>query len=169
MKNFPPEMKVHDMPALNSTTPINKIPNLEDQRLPNGMMNFTEDQQQTIKTFLKQQAWAKNRHDWFAKKNLIQLVDKTRMKDYVENRDKLGKIAPRKASSKHLNIHLIPHTHDDVGWIKTYEEYFTGMKGQAAHAHVSQIITEVVLELQRDPEMKFTYVEMKYFNMWYTR
>lgn len=43
------------------------------------------------------------------------------------------------------------------------------MKGQAAHAHVSQIITEVVLELQRDPEMKFTYVEMKYFNMWYTR
>jgi hypothetical protein len=42
------------------------------------MMNFTEDQQQTIKTFLKQKAWMHNRDDWFAKKNLIQLVDKTR-------------------------------------------------------------------------------------------
>lgn len=31
------------------------------------------------------------------------------------------------------------------------------------------IITEVILELLRDPEMRFTYVEMKYFNMWYTR
>lgn len=68
-----------------------------------------------------------------------------------------------------LTVHLIAHTHDDVGWLKTYEEYFTGIKNGNAHAKVSQILTEVVIELQRDPSCKFTFVEMKYFNMWYTR
>ena len=26
----------------------------------------------------------------------------------------------------HLYVHLIPHSHDDVGWLKTPDEYFTG-------------------------------------------
>ena len=49
----------------------------------------------------------------------------------------LGKIEPRKASSKQLTIHLVPHTHDDVGWLKTYEEYFIGAKGKNDHSMVS--------------------------------
>lgn len=89
------------------------------------------------------------------------------MKD--DNRYKMGDVIKRKNPNKHLTVHIVPHTHDDVGWLKTYEEYYTGVKGQSAHARVSQIITEVVMELLRDPEMKFTYVEMKFFNMWYTR
>lgn len=27
-----------------------------------------------------------------------------------------------------LTVHMVPHTHDDVGWLKTPDEYFSGAK-----------------------------------------
>jgi len=44
------------MPDLNATIPVRYDSiSLKDQRLPNGMMNFTSDQEETIKAFIKQQ------------------------------------------------------------------------------------------------------------------
>jgi hypothetical protein len=63
---------------------------------------------------------------------------------------------------------MVPHTHDDVGWRKTFEEYFSGsaVLGDERTA-VQYILDTVVDELERNPQRTFTYVEMKYFNMWY--
>jgi hypothetical protein len=66
-------------------------------------------------------------------------------------------------------VHVIAHTHDDVGWLKTYHEHFTGMQGDNAHANVGQLLSETIMELLKHPERRFTYVEMKFFTMWYKR
>ena len=64
-------------------------------------------------------------------------------------------------------MHLISHTHDDVGWRKTVDEYFTGSRADIDYSDVEMILTTVVDELLKDPAKKFTYVEMKFFSMWW--
>lgn len=68
-------------------------------------------------------------------------------------------------------MHVVAHTHDDVGWVKSVDDYYTGFRAKdiGTHARVEQIIATVVRELLKDPKKLFTYVEMKFFNMWYTR
>ena len=76
--------------------------------------------------------------------------------------------APKNAN-KTVTLHLIPHTHDDVGWVKTIDEYFLGFSKSGGTSNVKQILDEVLQQLEKDPKRRFTYAEMKYFNMWYTR
>ena len=68
-----------------------------------------------------------------------------------------------------LTIHLVPHTHDDVGWLKTIDGYYSGVDQDIAIANVSKILDTVISELIVDKTKVFTYVEMKFFSMWYTR
>ena len=68
---------------------------------------------------------------------------------------------------KVLNIHIVPHTHDDVGWLKTVEQYYYGLNSTIQNACVSCILDTVIHELQRNPNRKFTYVEMAFFSMWW--
>lgn len=66
-------------------------------------------------------------------------------------------------------MHLIPHTHDDVGWLKTVDMYYSGSNNRAQDAVVHLILSTTIDELIKDPRRKFTYVEMKFFSMWWER
>ncbi|KAF0702194.1 hypothetical protein AaE_016066 [Aphanomyces astaci] len=62
-------------------------------------------------------------------------------------------------STDKLNVHLIPHTHDDPGWLITVDQYFT--------QEVDYILDTVVTELQKDPKRRFMYVEQSFFQRWW--
>ncbi len=66
-----------------------------------------------------------------------------------------------------VNIHLIAHTHDDAGWLKTVDEYYSGTNNQVVKIGVVNILDSVVEELLRDPSKKFTYVEIGFFWRWW--
>ena len=61
-----------------------------------------------------------------------------------------------------INIHVIPHTHLDPGWLKTPEEYYN----QEA---VGLIFKTVLESLSNNKERTFIINEIYYFKIWYEK
>ena len=61
----------------------------------------------------------------------------------------------------------MPHSHDDVGWLKTVDEYFEGTKSEIQSTNVNVELTNVMNALLDNPARKFSEVEMKFFKMWW--
>ncbi|KAL8240385.1 hypothetical protein R6Q59_013740 [Mikania micrantha] len=66
-----------------------------------------------------------------------------------------------------LNVHLVPHSHDDVGWLKTVDQYFVGSNNSIQGACVENVLDSVVTALLRDPNRKFIFAEMAFFRRWW--
>ncbi|KAK7252975.1 hypothetical protein RIF29_37311 [Crotalaria pallida] len=66
-----------------------------------------------------------------------------------------------------LNVHLVPHSHDDVGWLKTVDQYYVGSNNSIQNACVENVLDSVVMSLQRDPNRKFVFAEMAFFHRWW--
>ncbi|VDD82026.1 unnamed protein product [Mesocestoides corti] len=67
----------------------------------------------------------------------------------------------------YINVHIIPHTHDDVGWLKNIDQYYFGDATWYQTAGVQYILDSVMQALSINPERKFTYVEMAFFERWW--
>ncbi|KAF0879033.1 MA2B1 mannosidase, partial [Crocuta crocuta] len=66
-----------------------------------------------------------------------------------------------------LNVHLVAHTHDDVGWLKTVDQYFYGLHNDVQHAGVQYILDSVISSLLVEPTRRFIYVEIAFFSRWW--
>ncbi|XP_057437603.1 probable alpha-mannosidase At5g13980 [Lotus japonicus] len=66
-----------------------------------------------------------------------------------------------------LNVHLVAHTHDDVGWLKTVDQYYVGSNNSIQGACVQNVLDSMVGALVADKNRKFIYVEIAFFQRWW--
>ena len=57
-------------------------------------------------------------------------------------------------------FHVVCHSHNDVGWLSTPDEYY--------EERVSKIISSVVEALLEDPRRRFSQTEIYYFERWWS-
>jgi len=79
------------------------------------------------------------------------------------------KLETRPMEDKQVIVHLVPHSHTDPGWTKTFDEYYSGADVGTQHAGIRNILDTVVDELDKNPERKFCYAEMSFLEFWWNR
>ena len=62
-------------------------------------------------------------------------------------------------SNEKITVHILSHSHDDPGWIKTFDQYYNDQ--------VEKILNNVVYSLKKDKKRKFIYSEISFFRKWY--
>ncbi|XP_046352340.2 lysosomal alpha-mannosidase-like [Haliotis rufescens] len=72
-----------------------------------------------------------------------------------------------------LNVHIVAHSHDDVGWKKTMDQYYSGQGGGNAESfyHGGEctrcILDNAIRELIGNPSRRFIFVEMAFLSAWF--
>lgn len=74
-----------------------------------------------------------------------------------------------KSKAGAINVHLVSHTHDDVGWLKTVDQYYYGEKNSVQRAGVQYILNTVIDELEKDANRRFIYVESEFLHQWWRK
>ncbi|KAK2580291.1 hypothetical protein KPH14_012534 [Odynerus spinipes] len=90
-------------------------------------------------------------------------------KQLSEDKEACGYKSCPEIQPNKLNIHLVAHTHDDVGWLKTVDQYYFGSRSKIQKAGVQYILDSVIQALLNNPDRRFIYVETAFFWKWWLR
>ncbi|GMP34299.1 hypothetical protein CsSME_00007221 [Camellia sinensis var. sinensis] len=66
-----------------------------------------------------------------------------------------------------LNVHMVPHSHDDVGWLKTIDQYYVGSNNTIQEACVQNVLDSLIPALLADKNRKFIFAEQAFFQRWW--
>ena len=64
-----------------------------------------------------------------------------------------------------IHLHIIPHTHTDIGWLYTADSYYEGKNPKGC---VECILDAVTSLLPLNPERKFSFSEMGFFKRYWS-
>ena len=61
-------------------------------------------------------------------------------------------------------VHVVPHSHDDAGWLSTFDEYYYGINTRRC---VKCILDNTLISLLTYENRTFVEVEIAFFSKWY--